>query len=247
MEKFVYIQNYMYQKAYEEIKAGKKTSHWIWYIFPQIAGLGYSYTTKNYEIRSLDEAIEYLKNDYLRNNLIKILKALLVHKGKKNICGIMDGPLDAQKLLSCMTLFKEANKYLNYEDIFSQVINEFYNGNEDMKTIKILKEMNNNSISFNYNNNKYHYTPNYFNNRGLPEEKYINIYRDCENRQNNIEQLKKNAAEIKENGYFYSSDVNNQRGTFSIYNGNEKDFKHDSNIYQNNIWDESHVYANNNI
>ena len=246
MEKFVDIQNYEYQKAYKEIKEGKKTSHWIWYIFPQIAGLGYSYISRNYEIRSLDEAMEYLKDDYLRNNLINISKALLEHKAKKNICDIMDDPLDAQKLLSCMTLFKEANKYLNYEDIFSKVINAFYNGKEDMKTIKILKEMNNNSKIFNYNNNKYPYTPNYFNKSRLPGEKYINISGDYENRQNNIEQMKKNEVEVKENVNFYSRDVNNQRATFSTYNGNEKDFRNDSNIYQNNIWQESLVYANNN-
>jgi uncharacterized protein (DUF1810 family) len=248
MEKFVDIQNYEYQKAYKEIKEGKKTSHWIWYIFPQIAGLGYSYISRNYEIRSLDEAMEYLKDDYLRNNLINISKALLEHKAKKNICDIMDDPLDAQKLLSCMTLFKEANKYLNYEDIFSNVINTFYNGKEDMRTIKILKEMNNNSSSFNYNNNKnkYPYTTKYFNNTRLPEEKYINISGDCDNRQSNIDQLKKNDVEVKENGNFYSGDVNNQRTTFSFYNGNEKDFKYDSNIYRNNILHESLVFANNN-
>lgn len=250
MEKFVCIQKNEYQKAYKEIKAGKKISHWIWYIFPQIAGLGYSYISRNYEIRSLDEAKEYLKNDYLRNNLVNISKALLEHKGKKNILDIMNDPLDAQKLLSCMTLFKEANKYLNYEDIFSKVINAFYNGNKDMRTLKILKEMENNSRSFNHNNNNtYPYIPNYYNNNILSEKKYTNESRYYDNMQNNIEtneQLKKIDSEIKENGNFYSHDINKQRIAFPIYNDNEKDFNHDSNIYQNSILYEPFVYTNNN-
>ena len=70
MERFIEIQEKEFNTAYQEILEGKKRSHWIWYIFPQIKGLGYSDMTKYYELQSLDEAILYLKNEKLRNNLI---------------------------------------------------------------------------------------------------------------------------------------------------------------------------------
>ena len=83
MERFIKMQKKEFEIAYEEIVKGEKESHWIWYIFPQITGLGHSYMCKLYDIISLNEAEEYLNDDYLRENLIKICKALLTHKGKK--------------------------------------------------------------------------------------------------------------------------------------------------------------------
>ena len=74
MEKFIEAQKREYDIAFEEIKNGRKMNHWIWYIFPQIIGLGKTYISQYYAIKSLDEAKDYLDNDYLRENLFKITK-----------------------------------------------------------------------------------------------------------------------------------------------------------------------------
>ena len=161
MEKFIQMQKIYYKQAYEEIKAGKKLNHWIWFIFPQIAGLGYSFNSNYYEIKSLDEAKEYLRNNFLRENLEGILKVLLMHEGRRNIVDIMGNPLDAQKLLSSMTLFKIASRNMFYgkENIYSRVINTFFNGKEDRNTINILKKLEYNNIHHNINNNYKIYHP----------------------------------------------------------------------------------------
>lgn len=149
LKKFHEAQRMEFYKAYSEIQEGKKRSHWIWYIFPQIKGLGYSDMTKNFELQSLEEAKLYLKDNYLRNNLINILRALLKHYRTKNIIDIM-GSLDAKKLLSCMTLFKEADQYNICNNIFAEVINKFYNGKEDIETLNRIKP----NYYFNYPSNK---------------------------------------------------------------------------------------------
>ena len=143
MDRFISMQRREFSLAFNEIKRGRKINHWIWYIFPQIKGLGHSYMCQKYDIQSLDEAKKYLENEYLRNNLIKISKELLNHKDK-DIKEIMN--IDDIKLLSCMTLFKEADKEVNKcGTIFQQVINTFYGGKEDEKTIYILNRMENNN------------------------------------------------------------------------------------------------------
>ena len=140
MWKFIEKQEKYYHIAYKEIQEGKKRNHWIWFIFPQIKGLGSSDITKYYEIESLDEEKAYLHNEYLRNNLINILKALLFHCGKK-ISDIMD-KIDAVKLLSSMTLFMIADEYNICNNIFLNVIKIFYNGKLDYNTLEILKKQN---------------------------------------------------------------------------------------------------------
>lgn len=160
MEKFKIEQKQFYNLAYDEIKAGKKLSHWIWFIFPQITGLGNSYYSAYFEIKSLNEARDYLSDVYLRHNLEEILKALLKHEGKRDIKDIMGDALDTKKLLSCMTLFKRVSEifFHDEENIFSKVINAFFNGIEDKKTINILKEMesNNDYISYDKKTDNYY-------------------------------------------------------------------------------------------
>ena len=92
IERFVSKQEEYYETAYEELKNGKKESHWMWYIFPQLKGLGSSSTANTYAIRDIKEAIEYLDNDYLYNNLINMCKLLLeVHeKDPVKIFGYVD-------------------------------------------------------------------------------------------------------------------------------------------------------------
>ena len=134
MKKFLDAQEDEYEIALNEIKNGYKRSHWIWYIFPQIDGLGHSSTAKYYSIKDLDEAKEYLKNEILRSRLIEISNELL--KLDDSIDNIMGYP-DNLKLCSCMTLFYEADPSI---DVFKKVIDKFYNGKFDENTIRLLKK-----------------------------------------------------------------------------------------------------------
>ncbi len=134
MKKFLDAQEDDYEIALNEIKNGHKRSHWIWYIFPQIDGLGHSSTAKYYSIKDLEEAKEYLNNEILRSRLIEISNELL--KLNDSIDNIMGYP-DNLKLCSCMTLFYEADPSI---DVFKKVIDKFYNGKFDENTIRILKK-----------------------------------------------------------------------------------------------------------
>ena len=133
LERFITAQKRDYGIALQEIQSGYKKSHWMWYIFPQIAGLGFSSMAKMYEIQNLDEAKAYMENEYLRSNLIEISKALLECKSD-DIEAIMGYP-DYLKLCSCMTLFE---KVAPEEEVFSQVIERFYGGKRDQSTLDIL-------------------------------------------------------------------------------------------------------------
>ena len=135
-DKYIKAQNDTYgsyEQALKEMRQGMKISHWIWYIFPQIAGLGFSSTSKYYALKDLDEAKAYLENDLLRNRLIEISEALLVHD--KSARAIMGSP-DDMKLRSCMTLFHEADTDI---DVFSKVLDKFFDGKPDDRTIRILR------------------------------------------------------------------------------------------------------------
>ena len=137
MEKYIKGHKEDYKTALAEIKSGKKRSHWIWYIFPQIKGLGSSYFCKKYDIKSLDEAKEYLNNKLLREHLVEICKALLLHKDK-DIKDIVS--FDDVKVLSCMTLFKKADENDICKGIFQKVIDIFYKGEDDKLTLEILEK-----------------------------------------------------------------------------------------------------------
>ena len=102
LERFILAHNKSYETALNEIKNGYKESHWMWYIFPQIRGLGMSEIAQYYEIRNLDEAKEYLANDILRNHLFEISQALL-NLSTNDPLEVL-GYLDNLKLKSCMTL-----------------------------------------------------------------------------------------------------------------------------------------------
>ena len=133
LNRFITAQKESYAVALKEIKAGFKRSHWMWYIFPQIAGLGHSWMAKQYEIVNLDEAKAYMENDYLRNNLIEISQALL-DCGNDDIGDIMGFP-DNLKLCSCMTLFELAAPE---EKVFGEVIDKFFDGQRDRRTLELV-------------------------------------------------------------------------------------------------------------
>lgn len=132
LQRFIDAQEINYDKALYEIKRGKKWSHWMWYIFPQINGLGHSSTSSYYSIKTMDEAKEYLNNDILRKHLIEISEEL--YKLNDSIYDIL-GYIDALKLNSCMTLFNYIDPSI---DIFLKIIDKFYNGKKDERTIDIL-------------------------------------------------------------------------------------------------------------
>ena len=138
IDQYIKMHNYDYDDALREIKNGKKIGHWIWYIFPQITGLGKSYMCQQYDIQNIEEAKEYLKNETLRNHLYVLCNILLTKHKDKNIKDIMN--IDDIKLLSCMTLFNIADEKKICKGIFKKIIDTFYNGEEYTLTIEILEK-----------------------------------------------------------------------------------------------------------
>ena len=132
LTKFITAQKEDFDIALAEIKNGHKESHWIWYIFPQIAGLGRSATSEYYAIQNLSEAKMYLENEYLHNNLLTICRALLDLK-TDNAEEVL-GWIDAMKLKSSMTLFTLAAPE---EPVFKAVLDKFFHGELDEKTVEI--------------------------------------------------------------------------------------------------------------
>lgn len=130
-----------YARALQEMKRGEKTGHWIWYVFPQLAGFGHSPMSKLYAISNIEEAKQYLANLTLYKRLKEITEAVLSHRGG-DIVRIMGSYIDALKLRSSMTLFWCASRQMNPEQkgdpIFYDVIKTFYGGTFDEKTIAML-------------------------------------------------------------------------------------------------------------
>lgn len=133
IDRFIKMQKLYYEIALSEIKDGYKRTHWIWYIFPQLKGLGQSYNSEYYGLEGTEEVIEYMKNPYLRNNMIEICNEL--YKLDDSIENIFGYP-DYLKLNSCMTLFEYS---IPEEKIFSKTIEKFYNGKRDRTTLDMLK------------------------------------------------------------------------------------------------------------
>ena len=132
LNRFIEAQETTYDIALSEIKNGYKQSHWMWFIFPQHKALGYSDKAKFYGISDLKEAEQYLRHPILGERLREISKELLKHKGKSAIDIL--GEVDALKLKSSMTLFDMIRK----RNVFSEVLNAFYDGKRDRRTIQIF-------------------------------------------------------------------------------------------------------------
>ena len=132
LSRFLKAQERDYDTALAEIRAGRKTSHWIWYIFPQLGELGFSPTAKFYGIADLDEARAYLANNLLRTRLLEISQALL-DLPSRDIEDIMGYP-DNLKLCSSMTLFHLAEPTC---DVFKKVLDKFFDGKPDEKTVAL--------------------------------------------------------------------------------------------------------------
>jgi uncharacterized protein (DUF1810 family) len=133
LERFVDAQAGTYDQALAELRAGRKTSHWMWWVFPQVAGLGMSGTSRAYAVADLAEARAYLRHDVLGPRLLACCRALLELEGVS--AERVLGSVDAMKLRSSMTLFARADPG---EPVFGAVLDRFYDGREDDRTVQLL-------------------------------------------------------------------------------------------------------------
>lgn len=135
LERFVQEQEVMYPLALREIKNGHKESHWIWYIFPQLKGLGKSYFSQYYGISGIPEARAYLAHPVLGPRLLEITREVLNHYDK-TANEIFGTSVDAKKFRSSMTLFREAAPEIK---VFDDALHLFFNGRPDGYTLGLLK------------------------------------------------------------------------------------------------------------
>jgi len=134
LDRFIDAQAEAYNRALSEIKSGRKTSHWMWFIFPQIKGLGQSEIAKHYSIKNIDEATAYLNHPVLGRHLVEISTALLEINGKS--ANQIFGSPDDLKLRSSMTLFSNVK---NTNPVFDEVLAKFFSGQPDKLTMQILQ------------------------------------------------------------------------------------------------------------
>lgn len=135
LQRFIDAQRNDYEQALQEVKSGRKRTHWMWYIFPQIHGLGMTPISDYYSIRSLREAKDYLKDPVLGARLVEISKALL-ELNTSDPHAVFGSP-DDLKLRSCMTLFERADPQ---NPVFGDVLGKYYRGERDQRTLEILDE-----------------------------------------------------------------------------------------------------------
>jgi uncharacterized protein (DUF1810 family) len=122
-----------YAAALAELRAGRKTSHWMWFVFPQVAGLGHSSMAQAYAIGSLQEARAYLAHPVLGPRLLDCVRAVLGH-ADRSAADVLGG-IDALKLRSSMTLFARADPD---QSLFTRVLQQFYGGEADARTDALL-------------------------------------------------------------------------------------------------------------
>jgi len=134
LERFVQAQDDDYDRALSEITKGRKRSHWMWYVFPQFAGLGSSSTSKQYAIKSIAEAQAYLAHPVLGPQLVECAEALLQVQGL-NAQEILGYP-DDLKLRSCATLFAQVST----NSVFQRVIDKYFDGEPDDKTLRLISQ-----------------------------------------------------------------------------------------------------------
>lgn len=134
LDRFISVQKYVYEEALTEVKEGNKKSHWMWFIFPQIIGLGESDTAIYYSIVNIEEATKFLSHEILGKRLREITSELL--KLKTNDPEEIFGEIDAVKLKSSMTLFDCVEE----NSIFDEVLKKYFNGQRDELTLNKLDQ-----------------------------------------------------------------------------------------------------------
>lgn len=133
---FVNAQAETYSQIVEELTAGRKRTHWMWFIFPQLAGLGHSAMAQRYAIWDIDQARRYLADPILGNRLRHDVSLILRHKGK-SAPEILGSP-DDLKFRSCLTLFCKAASDKSDKSLFAEALDQFYNGQPDPRTLGLL-------------------------------------------------------------------------------------------------------------
>jgi uncharacterized protein (DUF1810 family) len=134
---FVNAQAQVYRQVAEELTDGCKRTHWMWFIFPQLSGLGHSTMAQRYAIRNIDQAKRYLADPILGNRLRHDVRLMVGHKGKSAL-EILGSP-DDFKFRSCLTLFGEAAYEKSDQSLFAEALKQFYNGEPDPRTLELLR------------------------------------------------------------------------------------------------------------
>jgi uncharacterized protein (DUF1810 family) len=135
--RFVDAQAPVYSQVIEELTAGCKRTHWMWFIFPQLRGLGHSAMAQRYAIRDLDQATRYLADRILGTRLRHDVQLMIKHKGKSAL-EILGSP-DDLKFRSCLTLFGRAASDSSDRMLFAEALNQFYGGEPDRRTLELLR------------------------------------------------------------------------------------------------------------
>jgi uncharacterized protein (DUF1810 family) len=133
LQRFIDAQDGVFEIALAELRAGSKQSHWMWFIFPQLAGLGRSPTAQFYAVSAVDEARAYLAHPVLGPRLKRSVEALMRGAGKRSAEQIL-GPIDAMKLRSSLTLFDAVAS----DDVFASALGAFFGGEADERTLALL-------------------------------------------------------------------------------------------------------------
>jgi len=133
---FVNAQAPVYSQVIEELTAGCKRTHWMWFIFPQLRGLGHSAMAQRYAIRDLDQATRYLADPILGSRLRHDVRLMMGHKGKSAL-EILGSP-DDLKFRSCLTLFGQVASDSSDRMLFIEALNQFYDGEPDPRTLELL-------------------------------------------------------------------------------------------------------------
>ena len=134
--RFIDAQAQVYTRVTEELTEGRKRTHWMWFVFPQLIGLGHSAMAQRYAIRDLEQAKRYLADPILGGRLRDNVWLMIGHKGKTAL-DILGSP-DDLKFRSCLTLFTEAASDGSDRTLFKKALNQFYNGMPDPRTLELL-------------------------------------------------------------------------------------------------------------
>ncbi len=137
LNRFTSAQERVYDTVVAELRSGRKRSHWIWFIFPQIDGLGHSSTSIYYAIKSIEEARQYLNHPVLGARLVQCAETVLAVEGR-SVSDIFGYP-DDMKLKSSMTLFASVAE--NPESVFVRVLDKYFRGEQDERTLQLLARL----------------------------------------------------------------------------------------------------------
>jgi uncharacterized protein (DUF1810 family) len=135
--RFEDAQAQVYRQVVEELTDGRKQTHWMWFIFPQLSGLGHSAMAERFAIQNMDQARRYLADPTLGNRLRHDVRLMLRHKGKSAL-EILGSP-DDFKFRSCLTLFYEIASDKSDRSLFAEALQQFYKGEPDPRTLELLR------------------------------------------------------------------------------------------------------------